>query len=135
MQLVFTHGDFSPANMLNVDDGKVIVDWESAKERSPLFDFYSYFFHRPACRKIPIHNTIWEINEALSKMHSRSDKEVGRILIGLPELERVYRCLFYLEFIDRLAERLRTDTKLDIWGYIINYITVFYAYEEQVKKK
>ncbi len=134
VQLAFTHGDFCPANMLNVGSGMIIVDWESAKDRSLLFDLYSYFFHRPAGRKVPIQNTIWEINEALSRMNSRAPTEIREFLIIFSELERVYRCIFYLEFIHRLAERLGTDTRLDIWRYINNYITAFSAYEEHVKQ-
>jgi len=44
VQLVFTHGDFCPANMLITSSGIRVVDWEGATFRSALFDFYSYFF-------------------------------------------------------------------------------------------
>ena len=36
--LVFTHGDFCPANMLSTKRGIKFIDWESAKVRSALFD-------------------------------------------------------------------------------------------------
>jgi len=42
--LVFTHGDFCPANMLNTQQGIKVIDWEGAGTRSVLFDVYSYFF-------------------------------------------------------------------------------------------
>ena len=135
VQLSFTHGDFCPANMLNVSDGVIIVDWESAKERSALFDLYSFFFHRSACRNVPIQNTIWEIHKAVSIIKFRSNPDIKEVIANYSEFERVYRCIFYLEFIHRLADRLWTDTRLDIWRFIINYITAFYAYEEEDKVK
>ncbi len=47
IQLVFSHGDFVPANMLKTSQGIKLVDWEEASSRSASFDFYSYFFLSP----------------------------------------------------------------------------------------
>src|SRR3990170_2441595 len=65
VHLVFSHGDFCPANFLNSKDGLKIIDWESTESRSLLFDFYSYFFYRHVSRKLTVAQMVSEINEAL----------------------------------------------------------------------
>jgi hypothetical protein len=44
-QLGRTHGDFAPWNLLETEEGWVLVDWEEARERDrPLFDLFHYLF-------------------------------------------------------------------------------------------
>jgi Phosphotransferase enzyme family len=40
-----THGDFAPWNLLETEQGWVLVDWEEARERDrPFFDLFHYLF-------------------------------------------------------------------------------------------
>ena len=130
VQLVFSHGDFCPANMLMTRHGIRIVDWESAMYRSTLFDFYSYFFYRPVCRNVPVDTIVSEINEALPFFISELAKKAPDISHSLLSLEKVYRWLYYLERICMLMEREITDTNLNIVDYISQYIDAFSRYEE-----
>ena len=131
--LVFTHGDFCPANMLNTRKGIRIIDWESAGNRSALFDFYSYFFFHPVSRKVPVNTLISEINEALPCFISKLAEKAPDISKNLLALASVYRWLYYVERISMLLERQMTDTNLNILNYISRYIDVFNSYEEVLR--
>ena len=133
VQLVFTHGDFCPANMLSVKGGLFVVDWESATYRSALFDFYSYFFHRPAIRGIPIVNVVYEIQKGLPMLITSLKQQIPGVSESILKMEKIYRWLFYLELISRLAERELNDKKLDIYSYVVSYINAFEKYEKVVR--
>ena len=134
VQLVFTHGDFIPANMLNTRHGIRIVDWEGAKYRSALFDFYSYFFYRPVGRNVPVDTVVSEINEALPFFISKLAEKAPDISNSLLNSEKVYRWLYYIEQVCRLVEREMSDTYLNILDYILRCIEAFNQYEE-IKNK
>jgi hypothetical protein len=128
--LVFTHGDFCPANMLNTRQGIKIIDWESAGYRSALFDFYSYFFYRPLCRKVPISTLISEINQAMPFFVGSLANKAPEISNNLLHLEKVYRWIYYIEEIYKGVGREMTDKNLNILGDILGYIEAFNRYEE-----
>ncbi|MDH3772120.1 MAG: aminoglycoside phosphotransferase family protein, partial [Nitrospirota bacterium] len=130
VQLVFTHGDFCPANMLNTRHGIRIIDWEGAKYRSALFDFYSYFFYRPVSRKVPVATLASELNEALPFFISNLDKKAPHISNNLIQLNNVYRWIYYIEQICKEVEREMTDKNLNILESILRYIEAFNRYEE-----
>ncbi|MDR4462338.1 MAG: hypothetical protein MRJ67_17750 [Nitrospirales bacterium] len=128
--LVFAHGDFVPANMLNTQHGVKIIDWEGAGCRSALFDFYSYFFYRPACREVPVSMLGSEIQKALPMLISGLTEDAPEVSSSLKALEKTYRWIFYIEMICRLVDRQMTDTNLDVMHYIQEYIKAFNLYEE-----
>lgn len=132
IQLVFTHGDFCPANMLKTKHGLKVVDWEGASFRSLLFDFYSFFFYLPVTKNIPVDRVISEINEALPILVSSLARNAPAISHGLLHLEKVYRRLYYIERVCMLVERKATDKNLDIMGFILRYIEVFDCYDELI---
>ena len=127
--LVFSHGDFCPANILSTKDGIRIVDWETAGYRSLLFDFYSYFFYRPVNIKISVEKMSAELNQALPVFISGLDLKSTDVPLHLAVSEDVYRRLYYLEYLSKLVERMLTDNRLDIMDYIIRYIEAFSHYE------
>lgn len=128
--LAFTHGDFCPANILNTADGIRIIDWESAGQRSMLFDFYSYFFFRPVCLDVPCDKMITEIQEVLPSIISEMASKDPDIAHSLSALETVYRRLYYLELLNKLAGRLQTDRQLNIMDFIKRYTEAFACYEQ-----
>ncbi len=128
--LVFAHGDFVPANMLNTQHGMKIIDWEGAGCRSALFDFYSYFFYRPACREVSVSVLGSEIQKALPMLISGLAEHAPEVSSSLKALEKNYRWTFYIEMICRLVDRQMTDTNLDVMHYIQEYIKAFNLYEE-----
>lgn len=128
--LVFTHGDFCPANILNTRHGIKVIDWESATFRSALFDFYSYLFFLPLHQKLPLDKLSPEINMALSFYLSKLDVITPDISESLKSFERMYRWFFYIERIFMLVEREKYDTKLNIMDEMLYYIEVFNSYEE-----
>lgn len=130
VQLVFTHGDFCPANMLKTRHGIRIIDWESAKYRSALFDFYSYFFYRPVYMKIPGAQLVSEINEALPFVISSLAKKTPTISNSLRQFGKVYLWIYFIEEICKGVEREMTDRNLNIVEDILHYIEAFNRYEE-----
>lgn len=128
--LVFSHGDFCPANMLNSKNGIKIIDWESANYRTALFDFYSYFFYRPVVRNVDVDKILEEMNEAYTFLISRLSFNVPAIHHSIITLENVYRWLYYLERLYMMIKRNTTDTRLDIKGFILKYIEAFNSYEK-----
>jgi hypothetical protein len=130
VQLVFTHGDFCPANMLLTSSGIRIIDWEGATLRSALFDFYSYFFYRPACRKVPISQLAFEINETLPFFISSLAKKAPEVSHDLLHFEKVYRWVYYIEQVCVELKRSMTYTQLNLIDSILRYIDAFNLYEE-----
>jgi len=128
--LVFSHGDFCPANMLNTRNGMKIIDWEGTGNRSVLFDAYSYFFYRPVSRKVPVPTLALEIKEALPFFISSLDKKAPHISKSLLQLKNVYRWIYYVEHICKEVEREATDKNLNILEDILGYIEAFSRYEE-----
>ncbi|MBI5739858.1 MAG: phosphotransferase [Nitrospirae bacterium] len=129
VRLVFTHGDFCPANILNTKHGIRLVDWETAGPRSLLFDFFSYFFYRAPCGKLPVTQVAAEIAEALPRFLSGLSSGPPGISDGLSSQTGTYRRLFYLEYLSRLADRVLTDNRLNMADYIARYIDAFTRYE------
>ena len=129
---VFAHGDFCPENILKTQHGIKIIDWESAKYRSVLFDFYSYFFYRPFQKNVPVKALVFEINEALPYFISKLSEKLPEVAKNILAFESFYRKTYYLERISMLAEREITDKRLDIWNDIFRYIEAFESYEQML---
>lgn len=125
VNLVFSHGDFCPANILSTEKGIKFIDWESAGYRSLLFDFYSYFFHRPVSSRFSVEQLISEIDNALPHLLS----ELPFISDNADSI-KIYRQLYYLEQLYKLAERDVTDTHLSMKDYAMRYISSFKSYED-----
>ena len=132
INLVFTHGDFCPANMLTTRQGLKLIDWENAGYRSALFDFYSYFFYRAACRNVAVSKIVFEINKALPLFISTLSARDARISTNLIHMEQVYRWIYYLEYICQDVERERTDKQLNILAFIRRYMEAFHCYDEMM---
>lgn len=128
--LVYSHGDFCPANMFYTKKGMKIIDWEGAANRSVLFDFYSYFFYRGLSGKVDIHRLSEEINRALQFYKSKLSSKYPDICRSIDESEEIYRWLYYLERLLMLIERKQTDRNLDMSVYISKYISSYYLYEK-----
>lgn len=127
--LLFTHGDFCSANILNTHDKIKIIDWEHATYRSALFDFYSYFFYRPYRYKISTREMVLEINNLLPQFITQLGKKAPDISDSIISLPRVYRWLYYIERISMLLERETTDTNLNIKERILRFIEMYEEYE------
>ncbi len=132
IQVVFAHSDFVPANMMQTSKGMKLVDWEEAKYRSALFDFYSYFFFRPVWLKTGVKELTREIQEALSIFISSIATESPEVSKSLLSLENDYRWIFYIDLLCRQMKREMTDTRLDIRSIIFQYMGTFNRYEEEL---
>jgi len=128
--LVFAHGDFVPANMVNTRDGIKLIDWEHAGCRSALFDFYSYFFNRTVSRKIPVRSIVSEIDAALPIFLDRVSRKAPDVSESICRWEECYRWTFFIEILSKLVSRERSDKNLDIKNYIVRYIHTFAEYEK-----
>jgi hypothetical protein len=124
--LIFSHGDFCPANIINTSLGIRIIDWESAVNRSMMFDFYSYFFFRPACMGFSVDRLVTEIHEAVQIYLSGLEQDIYE---NVSQLEDVYRWFYYIECVCKLIERGMTDKRLDIMNFILRYMEAFKEYE------
>lgn len=128
--LVNSHGDFCPANILDTSEGIKVIDWESMSMRSALFDFYSYFFYRPACIGVPLDDLFVELDSALPDFVRAISKEKSPLLGSIESSVNLYRRLYYIERICMLVERESTDRNLQIMDFILRYIKAFSSYEE-----
>jgi hypothetical protein len=126
---VFSHGDFCLENIMKTQHGIKAFDWEGAKNRTALFDFYSYFFYRPS-KGIPNKNLVSEINQSLSSFISKISQELPELARSISDFETLYRKTYYLERISMLAEREMTDKRLKIRDHIFQYIDDFERYEQ-----
>ena len=129
--LVFTHGDFCPANLVNTKKGIKMVDWEGATYRSGLFDLYSYFFYRPIVYRVPISTIVSEINNALPEFFSRLTQKAPEISESFVQKETIYRRVFYIEQVCQLVEREMTDTRPNMMDFILSSVKAFEDYEEE----
>lgn len=127
--LVFSHGDFCPANILKTRHGLRVLDWEGVDQRSALFDFYSYIFYLPVCINHKLTATASFTDETLQAFIADAASTEPRISKSMSDNADLYRLIFYLEFIFRLVERVITDKNLDIRDFIKRYIDAFYNYE------
>ncbi len=127
--LVFAHGDFVPANMLNTWQGMNMIDWEGCGSRSALYDFYSYFFYRSVSRKVPVSLIVSEIDKALPIFLTGISKEAPYISDSIRQFEKVYRWTFFVEMLCRLIDRELSDRNLNIMNYILGYIEAFTEFE------
>ena len=127
--LLFTHGDFCSANILNAHDNIKIIDWEHATYRSALFDFYSYFFYRPYRYKISTDDMASEVNTLLPIFISQLSTKASAITDSIASLQKVYRWLYYIERISMLLEREMTDANLNIKERILRFIEMYQEYE------
>ena len=132
---VFTHGDFCPENILKTQQGMKLIDWECAKYRSALYDFYSYFFYRPCHKNLPIETLVFEINEALPFFISKISQELPELAGSISGYESLYRKIYYLERLGYLAEREMTDKKPGIRDLIFRNIEAFDSYEQLLTVK
>ncbi len=128
--LVFSHGDFCPENMLKANRGLRIFDWEGAKHRSALFDFYSFLFYGPSMWNILPKTLEVEIGELLPFIFSKITIKAPRLVENLQRFKDVYRLVYYVERISMLLERKETDNNLEIGKYILQYIDAYNQYEE-----
>jgi thiamine kinase-like enzyme len=131
--LAFSHGDFCPANMLTTEEGLIILDWESAGYRSALYDFFSYFFYRPACINHPVDEMFQELNESLQLFLDSPTMIRSSIKNNVSSLINEYRRIFYLEMLCILLQRHTTDKNLNILDFILRYIDAFNSYEKILK--
>jgi len=135
LYLVFTHGDFCPANMLKTTRGIKFIDWESAKFRSALFDCYSYFFYRMVSSKHSVEKVTSEVNEGLPHVISELAMKMPAMAQSLCQFENVYRWMYYVEEVCKGLERERTDKNLNILADILGYIDAFTWYEKALAGK
>lgn len=123
--LVFSHGDYSLVNILKTKDGIMVIDWEGAGFRNPLFDLHNYFltelyYKRATTSLIP------EVNEAISSLQLRLTAKSVELAETLETLAPIYRRLYYLERICMLLDRELNNKLLDV---VLRSIAVFSRYE------
>lgn len=124
--LTLSHGDLHAWNILMKNNESVLIDWDTAKERSFLHDFYYMFFHNIFGKKnIDFNIFVKELKKSLKKI--KSEKMIEMVTDFNEEL---YRQLFYLEYIFLdLEKRMDTYTeeksKNNFVEKLYSYIKVF----------
>ena len=128
--LLYSHGDFCPANFVNTADGPQIIDWEGAQTRSALFDFYSYFFYRPVHQVYTFDNLSEEIMAGLNILSEQIYGISPEISENLSTHARLYRHIYYVERICMLLARQKQDTKLDISAIVLRFVEAYHRFEK-----
>jgi thiamine kinase-like enzyme len=132
IHLVFSHGDFVPANMLKTTQGIQLIDWEDANCRSALFDFYSYFFCRAVFANTDVQQLSLEIKLALPILLAGIGKKAPALSSSIERCMDVYRQVFCVELMCKLLKREMTDTRLNVREIIRHYLEVFSYYDERI---
>lgn len=131
VDLVFSHGDFSFVNVLNSKSGMRIIDWESVDRRSPLNDFYNYFFTELYYQRVES-SLVSEISQALSILQGLLQPDAPKLTQDLLPSANLYRRLYYLERIKMLLGRELNDKRLHV---IVRSIDIFNQFEEALGNK
>lgn len=131
ISLGFSHGDFSMVNVLRCADHVAIIDWESAAQRSVLFDLYSYLFGELYFERArtPFDTTIGHAIRSLDA-HLRAKTPQPLQIVGM---ETVYRQLFYLERLRMIAER--REANRDFARTALRTVKTFSAYEAALEER
>lgn len=129
--LVFSHGDFSLQNLLRVPPKMICIDWESAKDRSLLYDFYNYFFTELHYRRAQS-DLVAEVQTGLDSLASRLTASAPTLAKALPELAPTYRQLYYLERTRTFLERGISKKTLDV---TLTSIEAFRRFEDACQER
>jgi len=130
IDLVFSHGDFSLQNILKKGGTIKVIDWEGAKCRSILYDFYNIFLTEIYYERSK-GNLVNEIHTAQSVLESQL------IMKGVPYIKNsmlsapLFRWIFFLERVQMLLERNLTERNLSV---LMRSIEVFRNYENIIAK-
>ena len=123
--LVFSHGDFSLANILRGRKKLFVIDWETTGGRSILCDLYNFFFSELYLERVDI-NVVFEINEAVSYLRSCFILKEPELALTILHSEEIYRRLYYLE---RVCTLLKMEPSANKLKTILRSIEVFGWYE------
>ena len=125
--IAFSHGDFSLVNILSTEGGIKVIDWEGAKHRGLLNDFFNFFMTEIYYNRagvdiaVDVNNLAKSILQSV-KIDSPARKKQNKKLLYF------YRRLYYVERIAMLLERDITDKALNV---IIKSIDVFNRFERE----
>ncbi len=132
--LVCTHGDFAARHVITTENGPMIVDWETGRYRSALFDLYDFFF-KQLRRGRPVPDMAVAMEQAISQLQEclalHASASSSSLLPSLHATE-VYRWSYYIE---RVCSSLRgrskpmTDSELD---RIRQRVDAYKVYEAQL---
>ena len=123
--LVFSHGDFSLANILKTKNGIKVIDWEDASYRNPLYDLYNYFLTESYYKR-STKSLRPEISEAIKSLQSRIIQKSPEVAACPGFFSDVYRWLYYLERLCVLLERELSPKVLEV---VSRSVDVFYTNE------
>ncbi len=128
INLIFSHGDFSLQNILKTRNTIKVIDWEGAKSRSILYDFYNFFMTEIYYER-PKGDLVTEIQTAQSKLQSRLMKKGALAIINVVLSEPLFHRLFFLERVLMLLERDLSERSLNV---LMRSIEIFRGYEKLV---
>ena len=125
--IAFSHGDFSLVNILSTDSGIKVIDWEGAKYRGLLNDFFNFFmteiyYDRSGIGIAEKVNALG--NNILQVLEINSTPSKDQYLRSL----HYYRRLYYVERVSTLLQRDITDKSLDV---ITKSIDIFNRFENK----
>jgi thiamine kinase-like enzyme len=120
--VVFSHGDFSLVNILSTARGVRVIDWEGAKLRGLLYDFFNFFLTEIYYRRADVGIADYVNDIAYDFSVGLKQKNNNDISV------QFYRRLYYLERVNMLLERELTDKLLEV---ILRSIDVFQQFERE----
>jgi hypothetical protein len=128
LYLAFTHGDFSFVNFLGDKHNIVVIDWESAQNRSALHDLYNYFLTELYYGRTKS-NLLLDIDNAIVLIGQRLALDEPDISKHIDKYKGIYRGLYYLERLNTLLDR---DPSVDHLNVIKRSIDVFKIHESSM---
>ena len=130
IELVFSHGDFSLQNLLKTRNTIKVIDWEGAKCRSILYDFYNFFLTEIYYER-STGNLVNEIHNAQSILESQLIAKSMLVIKKTMLSEPHFLWLFFLERIQMLLNRDISKRNLNV---LMRSIEVFRNHEKIIAK-
>lgn len=128
--IAFSHGDFSMVNILSTDNGIKVIDWEGAKQRSLLNDFFNFFLTEIYYNRAGV-DIVADVNELGKKMLRSLYVDSDNTQENYDNSLQIYRQLYYVERIVMLLERDVTERALHV---IFKSIEVFNRFERECRR-
>jgi hypothetical protein len=129
--VTFSHGDFSPHNMIKTPDGVAVIDWEDSGHQCLLHDLYNHFYttmHHSGCLDLRD-----QIDAAIAAM-ARDLASLGSPLAeALDQDAEIYRHLFYIERLCNLITHRSLSTRHI--GVVRGFTDVLAGYEEALRPR
>ena len=130
VELVFSHGDFSLRNILRIQSGIVVIDWEGAKHRSILCDLQNFFLTELYYKRMTDEEAAESVQSSIDSLQVRLTAASSPLSSSISN-SALYRELYFVERLIVLLAGELTKHRLSV---VLRSIEVFQSFEKAVMR-